>query len=278
MVAFLWPQKFVFQREKAESQWEMKVGRIWHLFPGGMICLACGFSSLPRHLALTLHVQRSSDAAQWGWDHTLHASPLHLSKHLLSCHKTDTQTGATSLLMTVVPLKSSGLLRRGRATVKSCWQLSPEDGMRHLLSGNLEMMSALILYVLSSSSSCFCPSRSKHHRLKSAGAALILLGACELSMSFSLDSLKGSLSFPLGSHCLLAASSAGQITARYLHFECIWEGSTVSCTVLDPSAEKREVLSAPERWRKSDRRAAGALNLCQCISPPMGFVSRIAVL
>lgn len=99
--------------------------------------------------------------------------------------------------------------------------------MRHLLSGNLEMMSALILYVLSPSSSCFCPSRSKHHRLKSAGAALILLGAGELSMSFSLDSLKGSLSFPLGFHCLLAASSAGQITARYLPFECIWEGSTV---------------------------------------------------
>lgn len=142
----------------------------------------------------------------------------------------------------------------------------------------LEMMSALILYVLSPSSSCFCPSRSKHHRLKSAGAALILLGACELSVSFSLDSLKGSLSFPLGFHCLLAASSAGQITACYLHFECIWEGFTVSCTVLDPSAEKREVLSAPERWQKSDRRAAGALNVCQCISPPMGFVSWIPVL
>lgn len=97
-------------------------------------------------------------------------------------------------------------------------------------------------------------------------------------MSFSLDSLKGSLSFPLGFHCLLAASSAGQITARYLHFECIWEGSTVSCTALDPSTEKREVLSAPGRWQESDRRAAGALNVCQCISHPMGFVSWIPVL
>lgn len=199
----------------------MKVGCIWHLFPGGMICLACGFSLLPRHLALTLHVQRSHYAAQWGWDHTRHASPLHLSKHLLSCHKTDTQTGGTSPPMTVVPLKFSDLLRGGGRPS------NPVDN-NHLRMGRalvsqkyLEMMSALILYVLSPSSSCFCPSRSKHHRLKSAGAALILLGACELSVSFSLDSLKGSLSFPLGFHCLLAASSAGQITARYLHFECI---------------------------------------------------------
>lgn len=124
--------------------------------------------------------------------------------------------------------------------------------MHCLLSGNLEMMSdsdALILYVLSPSSSCFCPSRSKHHRLKAAGAALILLGACELSMSFSLDSLKGSLSFPLGFDCLLAASSAGQITARYLHFECIWEGPPCPAPSSTPPQEGEKCYLHPRGGR-----------------------------
>lgn len=78
-------------------------------------------------------------------------------------------------------------------------------------------------------------------------------------MSFSLDSLKGSLSFPLCFHWLLPASSAaGQIT-RYLQFKCIWEGLHVPCSVRDPSAAKWDLLSACRRWQESDRRVAGAL-------------------
>lgn len=44
--------------------------------------------------------------------------------------------------------------------------------------------------------------------------ALILLEACRLSMSFSLDSLKGFLSSQLPFHCLPPAHQVGQLQAR----------------------------------------------------------------
>lgn len=231
MLAFLWLQTSSFWREEAETRWEVKVSRIRirHLLPGR---LPSGFSITWHSLLLRRKVQRRSAGS---WEHIQHASPARCSsiRH------------ARSHAFFVVPLKVTGPGPPSHHVYNHHLRMGCSVSCPRKQTLKKDVNSNSVSLPLTLPWSCFSPSRSKHHWLKSAGAALILLEACELFVSFSLGSLKGSLSFPLCFHWLLPPSSAaGRITARYLQFKCIWEGvaRAVAASSTPPQQSEKSYL------------------------------------
>lgn len=260
---FLWPQKSIFFPEK-----QQKVSERWRLVVSGIYFLA-GWSiwhAAFHHFHAAWHTTAATQRTGPGI--TLGALHHFISANTRLVVTKQTQRQAPFLFRWLLYLYKSegGGLQILFPIITWGWDVaSPVRRTgKNINSNSLYSVSVSFFYY-------FSPSRSKHHSLKSAGAALILLQACKLSLSFSLDSLKGSPSFPFGFHCLLSPSSAGQITARYLRFECICQGSRVPRTLIDPSTEKWEVLSARRRWQRADGGVAGALNVCQCIPPQIGI-------
>lgn len=78
--------------------------------------------------------------------------------------------------------------------------------------------------------------------------ALILAEACRTSVSFSLASLKGSLSFPFPFHCLLPTHQPGQL--QVIRSQCLSErGRTCTCASLQRKVG--QVVITVKRRRRS---------------------------